>query len=53
VNLLRRPRVAGVIGTAVILLLWQLASVTVLRAGGTVPGPVQIGAQQVRDGAGL
>lgn len=52
-NLLRRPRVAGVIGTAVILLLWQLASVTVLRAGGTVPGPVQIVAQLVRDGAGL
>ncbi|WP_170315602.1 ABC transporter permease [Nakamurella deserti] len=50
---MRRPRVAGAIGTAVILLLWQLASVTVLRAGGTVPGPVQIIAQMVRDGAGL
>jgi sulfonate transport system permease protein len=49
----RGPRTVGLLGTLAVLALWQLLSATLLRAGGTVPGPVQIVRQLVADGGGL
>jgi sulfonate transport system permease protein len=49
----RGPRTVGLLGTLAVLALWQLLSATLLRAGGTVPGPVQIVRQLVTDGGGL
>ena len=49
----RDARVIGAAGTFALLVTWQLLSVTVLHAGGTVPGPVEIVRQLGRDGAGL
>ncbi|SER33418.1 ABC transporter permease [Microlunatus flavus] len=43
----------GAVGTVALLVAWQLLSATVLHAGGTVPGPVEIVRQLGRDGAGL
>ena len=49
----RSPRAVGLLGTLAVLALWQVLSQTLLRAGGTVPGPVQIVEQLMRDGGGI
>ncbi|OZF48853.1 hypothetical protein CH293_18305 [Rhodococcus sp. 14-2470-1b] len=52
-TVLRRPRSTALVGMISVLVVWQLLSLTLLRAGGTVPGPIEIVSQVFDDGLGL